>query len=252
MVKPVPFPNWIADNIPTKGKRNPGFICFYGKPHSKLTRCDFFFSTKTDEHPKDPETLCFWNLWMQDNNLISFLGQEYRNSEAAFQVQKFPGDEYKFKSVDGEGAWKLSRPGVLNSFRNDWDKVSFSIMRDVLRAKFKEGTDMARILISTGNSFLQEHNPKEGRDKKWSDNHDGTGTNWLGICLMLCREELLGVNIWTNWLSYHIDLETGAPKQEGELSAIIEYVAQTMNHLCVQNEPVYNAYEELLDNHNPR
>merc|ERR1712150_70282 len=65
-------------------------------------------------------------------------------------------------------------------------------------------------LEQTGDSFLLEHNESAGRDKIWSDNQDGTGTNWLGLQLMILREELRGTKgSWTNLAESWIDLQTG-------------------------------------------
>lgn len=76
-------------------------------------------------------------------------------------------------------------------------------------------------LLETRDAFLLEHNSKSGRDKAcvhcmawhgilgkwtgddpveraanlrqiWSDNLDGSGKNWLGLQLMLLRDQLRG------------------------------------------------------------
>ena len=63
-------------------------------------------------------------------------------------------------------------------------------MLSVLRAKFGLGSRMARGLLATEDAFLLEHNDVCGRDATWSDNQDGSGQNWLGLQLMLVRDEL--------------------------------------------------------------
>merc|ERR1740121_733981 len=74
-------------------------------------------------------------------------------------------------------------------------------MRAVLDAKFKNAR-LAQLLLATEDSFLLEHNPVVGRDKQWSDNHRGDGANWLGMQLMLVRDELVeqSERTWTSWL----------------------------------------------------
>ena len=70
----------------------------------------------------------------------------------------------------------------------------------VLEAKFCRGSEMATALLRTRDAFLLEHNSIQGRDNVWSDNADGEGTNWLGMQLMLLRDNLLGKQIWTSWI----------------------------------------------------
>jgi len=69
--------------------------------------------------------------------------------------------------------------------------------------------------LRTEQAFLLEHNPTFGRDSTWSDNNNGEGTNWLGLQLMLVRDELRPVARhfgWKDWISGSIDLETGLPR----------------------------------------
>ena len=44
-------------------------------------------------------------------------------------------------------------------------------MRHVLQMKFQD-PELMEMLLKTGNSFLLEHNPKQGRDTVWSNNND--------------------------------------------------------------------------------
>lgn len=34
----------------------------------------------------------------------------------------------------------------------------------------------------------------------WSDNHDGSGKNWLGLQLMLLRDQIREEERWSSWL----------------------------------------------------
>ena len=54
-----------------------------------------------------------------------------------------------------------------------------------------QGSSAAGTLVQgDGEAYLLEHNVRAGRDVYWSNNHDGTGKNLLGLQLMLIREEL--------------------------------------------------------------
>jgi hypothetical protein len=46
---------------------------------------------------------------------------------------------------------------------------------------------MKQKLLNTGNAFLVEHNPHINRDIVWSNNNNGTGSNLLGLLLMIIR-----------------------------------------------------------------
>merc|ERR1712226_874691 len=91
----------------------------------------------------------------------------------------------------------------------------------VLKAKFVKGSIVAHLLLETEDAFLLEHNEVAGRDKVWSDNHDGEGTNWLGLQLMLLRDELrceegqaetiTETMTWTQFIEKRIDLNSGKP-----------------------------------------
>jgi flagellar motor protein MotB len=91
-------------------------------------------------------------------------------------------------------------------------------MLQVLRAKFTSRSEsanmMALMLKQTGDHFLLEHNSVPDRDKVWSNNSDGTGTNWLGLQLMIIRDELNGSstwpNSWTAWIKKNVNMDTGA------------------------------------------
>jgi predicted NAD-dependent protein-ADP-ribosyltransferase YbiA (DUF1768 family) len=85
-------------------------------------------------------------------------------------------------------------------------------MLDCLRAKFEKLTAMKEALLEKGDLYLVEHNAVGGRDLVWSDNSDGSGTNWLGFQCMLIRDELRKTDSWTNFIHKHIDSDSGAPK----------------------------------------
>jgi len=86
-------------------------------------------------------------------------------------------------------------------------------MLAVLRAKFAPGSTWAQLLCETGDAYLLKHNSVRGRDHLWSNNNVGDGRNWLGLQLMLIREQLRlqTCTPWTDFASRLIDIETGQP-----------------------------------------
>jgi len=66
---------------------------------------------------------------------------------------------------------------------------NWNAMKAVLHSKLNDPV-LQQSLLSTGDAFLLEHNSVKGRDAVWSNNYDGTGTNWLGYQSMILRAEL--------------------------------------------------------------
>jgi ribA/ribD-fused uncharacterized protein len=71
--------------------------------------------------------------------------------------------------------------------RPDWDAVRDDVMRQVVRAKFRQHADIRAILLGTGDAQLVEHTEN---DDYWGDGGDGHGRNMLGTILMEVRQEL--------------------------------------------------------------
>jgi predicted NAD-dependent protein-ADP-ribosyltransferase YbiA (DUF1768 family) len=134
--------------------------------------------------------------------------KSFDNAEAAFQALKFwiqHGDE--FKRLSGDQAFQLrsklgseKKPDFsYGGYGNGWQG-----MLAVLEEKFKLPL-MRDLLVATGDNYLIEHNSKAGRDSTWSDNADGTGTNFLGIQCMLLRDRITNKREWTEYFSRQID-----------------------------------------------
>lgn len=149
--------------------------------------------------------------------------QAFRNAEAAFHALKHWRHNHaiEFESLSGTQAVVMSeRLGdthdkLLAGFCN-----AFLAMLHVLRAKFPRDSELAAALLKTAPDFLLLHGSFKGDDPVWSDNFDGTGTNWLGLQLMLIRDELQpacdhhshgGGRTWTNFIERCLDTQSGAP-----------------------------------------
>ena len=129
----------------------------------------------------------------------------FQTAEAAFQATKVLNDALALKQLqsaaDGDEALRISRGHANMDFTYGfgYDSPSgspdYDAMLMVLQSKFQD-EELSRRLLETGHAFLLEHNDKEGRDKKWSDNNDGTGQNMLGEALMATRAWLRGEEDW--------------------------------------------------------
>lgn len=110
----------------------------------------------------------------------------YPSSETAYQAAKCvnPGDTVQFTGLSAKQA---KRRGRQIKLREDWDEIRLQVMYDVVYAKFSQNPDLARKLIDTYPTYLEEGNT-------WGDTFwgvsNGAGSNHLGKILMQVREEL--------------------------------------------------------------
>ncbi len=120
---------------------------------------------------------------------ITLKGKRWPTSEHYFQAQKFAGTEH-------EEAIRLAKSPLIaarmgRSRRRplcpDWERVKEAIMREAVKAKFTQHSDLAGRLLATGDAEIVEHTP---RDRYWGDGGDGSGLNRLGQILMEVRAEL--------------------------------------------------------------
>jgi ribA/ribD-fused uncharacterized protein len=123
---------------------------------------------------------------------VSYEGLTYQNAESAFQAAKTLDVEErkKFAALPANEAKRLGRRVKL---RPDWEEVKDSVMLDILRAKFSRGSNLAKLLLDTGDAPLVEGN-------YWHDNYWGAckcekcarkeHLNRLGTLLEKVRGEL--------------------------------------------------------------
>eukprot|EP00746_Dinoflagellata_sp_MGD_P008122 gnl/MRDRNA2_/MRDRNA2_116195_c0_seq1.p1 gnl/MRDRNA2_/MRDRNA2_116195_c0~~gnl/MRDRNA2_/MRDRNA2_116195_c0_seq1.p1 ORF type:complete len:370 (+),score=86.71 gnl/MRDRNA2_/MRDRNA2_116195_c0_seq1:70-1110(+) len=181
-------------------------------------------------HPCPWDSLCsagflgnFWDVGCEGLR-FAVPGRDpvtFTNSESAFQACKFWDHAAKFARLSGDDAFKLkvalrgTEDFTYGGFGNNW-----LAMQAVLAAKFKPGSELAHALLQTADTFLLEHNVKEGRDKVWSDNKIGDGTNWLGAQLMILRDELRSIEKpdaekpWSRYVGSLLDMQSGEPSSE--------------------------------------
>lgn len=116
------------------------------------------------------------------------------------------GDEYVFETVEhayqsakaaDQGAARAIRetstPGDAKRMgrrirvREEWDGIKLEVMEYFLKLKFAPESELARMLLATGDAYLAEGN-------EWGDTYwgvcRGKGENYLGRLLMKRRDEL--------------------------------------------------------------
>jgi ribA/ribD-fused uncharacterized protein len=132
-----------------------------------------FYSTKG-------EYGCFSNF---SRHPVKLKGETWPTSEHYFQAQKFAGTSHENQVRNAASPRDAADMGRdrKRPLRKDWEQVKDDIMRDVVRAKFKQHRALRETLLSTGDATLVEHTVN---DKYWGDGGDGTGKNMLGKILM--------------------------------------------------------------------
>ena len=124
----------------------------------------------------------FYHSPVKYRNLI------YLNAEAAFQAQKesCEKDKEQYTRMNPAQAKLVGRNCNL---REDWEEIKEQTMYEIVKAKFTQNEALARLLLATGDAYLEEGN-------WWHDTTrgvcNGVGQNKLGKILMRVREELDG------------------------------------------------------------
>ena len=110
-------------------------------------------------------------------------------TEHYFQAQKFPDTPHEEQIRNTPSPMIAARLGRSRSspLRADWEHVKEDIMREALRAKFTQHSDLRELLLSTADRKLIEHT---ANDRYWGDGGDGRGRNRLGALLMELRASL--------------------------------------------------------------
>lgn len=124
----------------------------------------------------------FYHSPVKYKNLI------YLNAEAAFQAQKesCEKDKEQYTRMNPAQAKLVGRNCNL---REDWEEIKEQTMYEIVKAKFTQNEALARLLLATGDAYLEEGN--WWHDTTWGV-CNGVGQNKLGKILMRVREELDG------------------------------------------------------------
>lgn len=177
----------------------------------------------TDEHHglDTDERVCFYeqDFYVLSNFSsfrVTFDGQTFDTSEAAYHYQRFASAEdrravqYAYSAHD---AFRYAQDNKTRQ-RPDWDTVKVSIMRDILMAKVAQHDYVRRKLLATGDRELVENS---WRDNFWGWGAEQNGQNILGKLWMSIRSELRGITAQADLWCIHIpgpDEVHAAPSKE--------------------------------------
>lgn len=132
---------------------------------------------------------CFSNF---SSHPIHCGGYHWLTVEHFYQAQKFVNTPDAAiilqirKTLTPEAAAAIGRSPKYAP-RHDWCHVKQAIMWQGLLAKFQTHTDIAQILLDTGDAQIIENSPV---DYYWGCGADGSGYNHLGKLLMKMRDIL--------------------------------------------------------------
>ena len=114
-------------------------------------------------------------------------GRVYPTVENYFQAHKVASpDRDPFTNCSAVEAKRLGRTVAIVG---EWDVRRLWVMRQGLARKFREGSELGRRLLDTGDELIVERNT--WGDHFWGVTETG-GCNWLGHLLMARRAELRG------------------------------------------------------------
>lgn len=116
-------------------------------------------------------------------------GKYWKTSEHYFQAMKFEDTKYETMVREARSPKEAANLGRRRDFplRKDWDAIKDDVMRRAVTKKFETHEDIAKLLLSTGDSDIVENAPS---DYYWGCGKDGSGKNMLGKILMEVREKL--------------------------------------------------------------
>jgi len=226
----------FADPRPDRSGRDVGVIAFYFPGHDEAwdALCGSSFLGN------------FWDLRPTGGMELEAPCQpgvrhSFTNAEAAFQALKFWSRADEFAKISANQAFrkkmelKGSEDFSYGGYGSNW-----SGMVSVLMQKFKKHSPLAEALLQTGDTYLLEHNAISGRDRIWSNNGDGEGSNWLGLQLMLVRGKLngdSGQGSWTQYIKDMIDLRNGKPTGGSEWQQVVRNATQALLHVLPEAAP---------------
>ena len=120
---------------------------------------------------------------------VYFEGILYPSSEHAYQAAKTLDINIR-KEFLNLTCSESKRFGQTIGLRDNWDVIKYEVMYSVVFDKFSRNSDLKKLLIETGNKYLEETN-------HWGDIFygvcNGVGLNILGKILMDVRS-VLGKN----------------------------------------------------------
>lgn len=125
---------------------------------------------------------------------VTYNGVKYASSEHAYQAQKAINEEDKKKFTENITVGEAKKLGNKIKIRKDWNQQTrVNIMTEIVNEKFKQNSELKKLLKETKNSLLIEGN--NWHDNFWGDCYcnkciNKKGKNILGKILMIVRKTI--------------------------------------------------------------
>lgn len=142
---------------------------------------------RANEKPYGP----FSNLY---KCTVKFEGHTFPTAEHAYQAGKAvkPAVRDWILSAPTPALAAMAAHGLYTwDVVPDWATIKFDRMRKVLRAKFSQHPDLAKLLVETGDKRLVEAGTVNNAVNRLWGEVAGSGQNMLGVMLMELRKEIL-------------------------------------------------------------
>lgn len=124
---------------------------------------------------------------------IAAFNSTWTANEHAYQAAKTEDPAEQRYVAESPTAGIAKRRGGKVTIRSDWELIKNTVMAHLVAQKFAEGTEMAQMLLDTGEAVLIEGN-------KWHDNYWGDCVGGQPKCVPEC--ELPGRNELGKLLMY--------------------------------------------------
>lgn len=124
---------------------------------------------------------------------VTFEGLVYPTAEHAYQAGKAakPAVRDWILSAPTPSLAAMAAHGLYTwDIIPNWAEIKFDRMRRVLRAKFSQHTELASVLLSTGDARIVESGTVNNAVNRLWGEVNGKGQNMLGVLLMELRSEL--------------------------------------------------------------
>lgn len=167
----------------TKATNRTSVQAKMSKENHRMPEIRFYRST-------DKPYGAFSNLFRRP---IIFEGREFPTSEHAYQAGKARKDAVRewILSAPSPSLVAMAAHGLYTwDIVPNWTEIKFDRMRNVLRAKFSQHTDLQELLLQTADARIVEAGRTDNPVNRIWGEVNGKGLNMLGILLMEIRTEL--------------------------------------------------------------
>lgn len=117
----------------------------------------------------------------------------YPTNEHAFQAAKSNLIQERLEIAELATPGQAKRAGRKVQLRKGWEEIKYTIMKEIVTAKFSQYPELLEKLLATGDAELIEGN--NWHDRCWGvcmcSKCGGVGDNYLGRILMEVRKDLI-------------------------------------------------------------